>query len=112
MVMSFKTQFDCMLNLKGCSCLPKVMIVDDNEFNTIPVIQWLKNNFKVEVHSASDGKEALDNYERLLKNTESCKCIFRAYRLILMDISMPIMPGDEASQRILKIMPTIEGSTE
>jgi CheY-like chemotaxis protein len=42
-------------------------------------------------------------YKNLLK--KECGCKYRTYRLILMDLSMPVMDGDIAAAIILKSMP-------
>ena len=87
-----------------CQCKPRVLIVDDTEFNIIPVVKMLETHFKnTEVVEASNGKQAVDLYEECLK--KPCNCIFRTFRVILMDLSMPVMNGDDASAHILNMMP-------
>ncbi len=65
----------------------KVLIVDDEEFNR----HLLKNIFtkwQVEFDEAEDGSQAVD------------LCKKENYALILMDIRMPVMNGDEAAKTI------------
>ena len=38
-----------------CNCKPSVLIVDDTEFNIIPVERMLKTHFKIDVDKASNG---------------------------------------------------------
>ena len=85
-----------------CGCKPRILIVDDMEFNIIPVRFLLKHNYDVDIDDASDGKIALDKFKQ--EFDKPCGCINRAYRLIFMDIGMPVMDGIESSKRITKLM--------
>ena len=38
-----------------CDCQPSVLIVDDTEFNIIPVERMLKNHFNIDAEKASNG---------------------------------------------------------
>ena len=60
----------------------------------------IKQNYSIEIDDASNGKIALEKFEKGLK--KPCGCINRTYRLILMDIAMPIMDGIESSKKILR----------
>ena len=72
------------------------------EFNIIPVRFLIKNKFSIDIEDASDGKVALEKFTKELQ--KPCGCINRAYRLILMDIGMPVMDGIEASDKINKLI--------
>ena len=85
-----------------CGCKPKILVVDDMEFNIIPVRFLLKQNYNIDIEDASDGKVALDKFTKELK--KPCGCINRAYRLIFMDIGMPVMDGIEASNKITNLI--------
>ena len=60
------------------------------------------DNFNIEVDEACNGEEALQMFQD--KFDLPCGCINRTYRLILMDINMPIMDGIESSTNIIKII--------
>ncbi|MCK4441619.1 MAG: response regulator [Sulfurovaceae bacterium] len=65
----------------------RIMLVDDNQINQEIVIGLLEES-KIELYIASNGKEAVDIFEK------------NKYALILMDIQMPIMDGYEATKII------------
>lgn len=58
---------------------------------------------KIEIDEATNGEEAVKLFEKnLLKDCQSQSCN-RAYKLIIMDIGMPIKDGFEASKEIIQI---------
>jgi PAS domain S-box-containing protein len=65
----------------------EILLVEDNEINRLIVHEMLKVNGLI-VHEAHNGQEAVD-----LANT-------REYAAILMDISMPVMNGVDATEII------------
>ena len=111
-----KSKFDLILRYEGdskyllfivkpsslCGCKPKILVVDDMEFNIIPVRFLLKQNYGLEIDDACNGKIAFEMFEE--KFNKPCGCVNRAYRLIFMDIGMPVMNGIESSKKILKLM--------
>ena len=62
----------------------------------------INDDFGLLVDEASNGAIALQMFTDGMKN--ECKCQFRAYTLIFMDIAMPVMDGKEASKNILKLV--------
>ena len=62
----------------------------------------IKSLFEIELTFASDGLQALnlfkEEYER------ECGCANRGFKLILMDINMPVMDGFESTQKILEYL--------
>mgnify|MGYP000138546001 CR=1 FL=1 len=68
----------------------RVLIVEDNELNTLIVKRFL-TNWGIEVDHANNGREAL---EHLAEND---------FDLILMDLEMPEMNGYEAAKAIRKL---------
>ena len=72
------------------------------EFNIIPVRFLIKQHYGIDIEDACDGKVALDKFTKELN--KPCGCINRAYRLIFMDIGMPVMDGIEASKKITALM--------
>ncbi len=65
----------------------KVLLVDDNAINIVIAKRFL-NKWKLEVDVATNGQEAVD----MVTQTD--------YGLVLMDISMPVMDGYEATKII------------
>lgn len=55
------------------------------------------------LHEVANGLMALDMVKRELR--KQCRCPDKGYKLILMDVQMPIMNGIEASQKILRLRP-------
>ena len=72
------------------------------EFNIIPVRFLLKHNYEIDIDDAPDGKIAFEKFKQELQ--KPCGCKNRAYRLIFMDIGMPVMDGIESSKNITKLM--------
>jgi len=68
----------------------KILVVDDNEFN-IRVAEGLLGLFKINAHTASSGKEAIDMVQK------------NEYDLVFMDHMMPEMDGVEATGIIRKL---------
>jgi len=82
---------------KECSCSAQILIVDDNMFNLIPLELILKEMFGLTVDKAFNGQEAVMMFDKSMCKT----CCEHKYKLILMDLNMPIMDGYEATQQIL-----------
>jgi signal transduction histidine kinase/DNA-binding NarL/FixJ family response regulator len=68
----------------------KILVVDDNEFN-IKVAEGLLGLFKINVHSAYSGREAIDIVQK------------DNYDIVFMDHMMPEMDGVEATNIIRKL---------
>ena len=60
------------------------------------------DNFNIQVDEAYNGEVDLQMFQD--KFDKQCGCINRTYRLILMDIQMPVMYGIESSMNITKIV--------
>ena len=106
------------INKMKCSCI-KILIVDDVAFN-IEVCSKLLKKINFEADCAFNGLDAVEKVKALLnpalnndQNNQNqnvmpnqrkfCeKCNF--YKIILMDIDMPIKDGIEATQEILEIL--------
>ena len=84
-----------------CNCRARILVVDDTPFNILAVKQMVLEHFKMEVEEAINGKIALDMFKKEMQN--ECNCSIRAYKLIIMDLQMPVMGGIEASREILKL---------
>ena len=80
------------INWKG----KKILIVDDDEYCAMLLEEMLFST-EIEVIKAGNGKEAVE----LVKNTTGID-------IILMDIQMPIMDGNEATANIKAVNPNIK----
>ena len=96
-----------MLSHFDCNCV-KILIVDDVPFN-IDVCSKLLNKMKIVSDSASNGLEAVEKIDKLcfmsqeFRDQKFCvKCKF--YKMILMDIDMPIKNGIEATFEIVNLL--------
>lgn len=68
-------------------------------FNIIPLEIILRDIHGLQVDKAYNGQEAVDMYKENLEKT----CCNVKYRLVLMDLNMPIMDGYEATLKILEM---------
>ncbi len=93
---------------KECSCNAQILIVDDNMFNLIPLELILKEMFGVTVDKAFNGQEAVMLFDMKMYKT----CCDQKYKLVLMDLNMPIMDGYEATQQILAHFKQVHPSNE
>lgn len=89
-----------------CKCT-KILIVDDVAFN-VEVCRKLLKKLNFESDSAFNGLEAVERISKLIESKkkifcESCKF----YRIILMDIDMPIKNGIDATKEILEILRSV-----
>ena len=55
-----------------------------------------KNNFNLDIVDAANGEIAFHLFSEGFN--KQCGCINRAFRLIIMDLQMPVMDGIEASK--------------
>eukprot|EP00826_Nyctotherus_ovalis_P039356 TRINITY_DN3782_c0_g4_i6.p1 TRINITY_DN3782_c0_g4~~TRINITY_DN3782_c0_g4_i6.p1 ORF type:complete len:744 (+),score=180.37 TRINITY_DN3782_c0_g4_i6:35-2233(+) len=79
---------------ESCNC-PKILIVDDESFNVFVLKKYLVES-GLQADVAMNGKIAI---ETMLKRKEKCK-VCRGYRLVFMDINMPVMNGIVAMSKI------------
>ena len=56
----------------------------------------IKNNFNLDIVDAPNGEVALNLFKEGFN--KKCGCINRAFKLIIMDLQMPVMDGVEASK--------------
>ena len=66
-------------------------MADDNEFNLVTFKQIIKN-YNLEADGACNGQEAVEKFR------QSLRCC--PYRVVFMDVNMPIMDGLEATRQI------------
>ncbi|PSK36593.1 Hybrid signal transduction protein dokA [Elsinoe australis] len=72
---------------------PRVLLVDDNKVNVDLLVRFVQK-FKMPHEAAYNGQEALDAFSKANQGSG------RRFDYILMDISMPVMDGIEATRRI------------
>jgi len=80
------------------ACLPRVMMVDDDAFNFIPLEAFLKK-FKTEYDTFTCGETAIGAYEKSLEKT----CCKMSYPLVITDINMPVVDGFQVGERIIAL---------
>lgn len=76
---------------------PCLLLVDDNPINLQLLVSYAKKNGHA-MHKASDGQQALNAY--MNAHLETAATTTDKPEVILMDISMPVMDGFEASRQI------------
>ncbi len=73
----------------------KIILADDQELN-LKIVSKKLINLGLEIVQAKNGKELVNIYQEAVKNNQ-------AFDLIITDIKMPLMSGDEAARQIRKI---------
>ncbi|MDR3549042.1 MAG: hybrid sensor histidine kinase/response regulator [Candidatus Pacebacteria bacterium] len=81
-----------------CGC-NRVLLVDDEAMNNI-VFKHFLGTLKLEADTAQNGKQAL---ELILARRKACE-VCKGYRVIFMDINMPVMNGIEATKEITELI--------
>ncbi|CAD8186426.1 unnamed protein product [Paramecium octaurelia] len=85
------------------------LIVDDDCFNIFAMkrlFQQLQKNNKYLFQNGFDVDSALSGQECIEKiKNKKCSNSCQGYKIVFMDIEMPLMNGQEASQKILSIYP-------
>ncbi len=76
----------------------KILVVDDDQFN-VTMLQTLLESFKLNSDYAVNGALAVQK----VKDQLSQGCC-SGYKLIFMDVNMPVMDGFEATREIKKFL--------
>lgn len=83
-----------------CYC-PEILVVDDDAFNLF-TMESLLNSLGLKMCKAMHGEEAIS---RVLKRREfPCSSHCTSFKLIFMDLSMPVMDGFEATKKLKELM--------
>ena len=80
-------------------CCPKILIVDDESFNIFVLKKYMIDSGLL-VDVAMNGIMAID---LILKRKEECK-VCKGYKIIFMDINMPVMNGIAAMLKIKELV--------
>ena len=80
-----------------CNSCNDVLLCDDEEFNLSTIKNMLKK-YSINVDTSTNGKECIDAI--LKKKKLNCLCKKRHYKLLFLDMMMPIMDGLETTKRI------------
>ena len=88
------------MNSLNCDC-KDILLVDDDEF-ILKISKNILKSFKLEADCAENGQECLNMIKA--KQEKNCNCSKNKYKIILMDITMPIMDGIEAAKNIQKMI--------
>ena len=88
------------INSLNCDC-KDILLVDDDEF-ILKISKNILKAFKLQADSAENGQECLNMIKA--KQEKNCNCSKNKYKIILMDITMPIMDGIEAAKNIQKMI--------
>jgi CheY-like chemotaxis protein len=74
------------------------LIVEDNFYNVVPLKMLLRMTYSIQIERAENGKLGVEAYERNATKT----CCRTYFKLIFMDIQMPIMNGYDSARGIIK----------
>ena len=85
---------------KQCDCLD-ILVVDDEEFNVMATQKMLKN-LGYESDKAYNGEECINLIKE--KQKLNCNCNKNYYKLIFLDIVMPVLDGIKAAKKIQEMI--------
>jgi CheY-like chemotaxis protein len=83
-----------------CNCLD-ILIVDDEKFNVMATQRMLKN-LGYESDAAYDGEECINLIKE--KQKLNCGCNKNYYKLILLDIVMPVLDGIKTAKKVQEMI--------
>ena len=83
-----------------CNC-NDILICDDENFNLITIKNMLKK-FNINADTTTNGQECIDAI--LNKNKVNCVCDKSEYKLLFLDMMMPIMNGLDCAKNIQKMI--------
>ena len=86
--------------MKNCMC-PEVLVVDDDMFNLF-TMENLFANFNFQIAKATNGEEAIE----IVKKREKTRCNeeCKPFKMIFMDVSMPVMDGFQTTVKLREMM--------
>ena len=83
-----------------------VLIVDDNQVNQ-KILGRMLDHFKVEHRTAGNGQEAVDAFVQASRNLNQSRDDLPHFKLVFMDLSMPVMDGYDAIAELRRLGVTI-----
>ena len=93
--------------IKLCNC-NDVVICDDETFNLNTIKNMLKK-FNINSDVSTNGKECLDLF--IKKKKINCACDKKDYKILFLDMMMPVMNGLEAAKKIQEMINNKEINT-
>ena len=88
-------------SLRKCDC-KQILAVDDNQFNLLVIKEKFKKS-DIPTDLAQSGDEGIAKVLTFLKKTVKLCNNCKLYKLILMDIDMPIKNGYETTKEIIQL---------
>ena len=85
---------------KQCDCLD-ILVVDDEEFNVMASQKMIKN-LGYESDKAYNGEECINLIKE--KQKLNCQCNKNYYKIIFLDIVMPVLDGIKAAKKIQEMI--------
>jgi len=83
---------------KRCEC-PEILVVDDNPFNLMVIKSLISSKLEVKCDQSLHGKQGLDKV-LFAENRDCCG----QYKLVLLDLDMPVMNGYETAEALKHLM--------
>ena len=87
---------------RTCDC-KKVLVVDDDSFNII-ASEMMFSALRVQIDTAFNGKEAIEKIVERNSQKNMCASCKKGYSIVFMDITMPVMDGNEATTELRQMM--------
>lgn len=84
----------------NCKC-PKILIVDDDPFN-LTALEQILSKLRISCSWAFNGVEAITKV--LNRHSNRCCAVCQQFKVIFLDISMPVMDGFETARRLRQMI--------
>jgi len=69
---------------RNCDCQPRILLVDDNEFNLMPLRILILKMFSIQAELAFNGQTAVEMFKEHFE--KGCNCSKRGFIFIFMDL--------------------------
>ena len=74
---------------ESCGCAEIVLVVEDNDYNVVPIKILMGKTYGLKIKRAVNGLEGYQMFKADLEKT----CCDVHFQLVLMDLNMPVMKG-------------------